>query len=116
MKHGFFHESVAWTNRHAVAAGNAARFPDRRSAIPQDSRMGILPANGQSFVDLEILAGFDAAAAQNALVGIIAVKRVSVIDFVGFGLEWNTLVLDAQHLRRVVHRAIAVVVVADGAI
>src|SRR6266849_1603758 len=110
MEHRFLHESVAWTDRHAMAAGNAARFPDRRSAIPKNSRMGILPANGQSFVDLEILAGFDAAAAQNALVGIIAVERVGVIDFVGLGFEREALVLDAQNLRRVVHRAVAVVV------
>src|SRR3989442_10062878 len=113
MKHRFLHESVAWTNRHAMAAGNAARLPDRRSAIPQDSRMGILPADRQSFVDLEILTGFDAAAAQNALVWIIAVERVGVIDFVGLGFEREALVLDAQHLGGVVNRAVAVVVIAD---
>ena len=78
--------------------------------------MGILPADRQSFVDLEILAGFDAAAAQNALIGVVTVERVGVIDFVGLGFEREALVLDAQHLCRVVHRAVAVVVVADGAI
>ncbi len=78
--------------------------------------MWILPADGQSFVDLEILAGLDAAAAENTLIGIVTVERVGVIDLVGLGLEWQALVLDAQHLRGVVHCAVAVVVVAHGAI
>ena len=59
--------------------------------------MRVLPANGQSFVDFEILAGFDAAAAENALVGIIAVERVGVIDFVGFGLEWDAARISRQN-------------------
>jgi hypothetical protein len=70
-----------------MTAGNAARFVDRRTAIPQNSGVGVLPADRQGFVHLEVLTGFDAAAAENALVGIIAVEGVSVIDFAGLGLE-----------------------------
>src|SRR6266850_1917865 len=78
--------------------------------------MRILPADRQSFVDLETLTGFNTTAAQNALVGIIAVERVGAVDFVRLGFEWETLVLDGQHLGGVVNDAVAVVVVADGAI
>ncbi len=78
--------------------------------------MGILPADGQSFVDLEILTGFDAAAAENALVGIVTIKRVGVIDFVGLGFEWEVLVLDGKHLRGVVNDTVAIVVVTYRAI
>src|SRR6266853_1785831 len=116
MQHRFFHESVAGTDRHAVAAGDATRFADTRAAIPQNPRMGILPADGQSFVDLEILTSFDATAAQNALVGIVAIERVGAVDFVGFGFEWETLVLDGQHPGGIVNDAVAVIVVANGAI
>ena len=116
MQHRFFHESVAGTDRHAVAAGYAARFADARAAIPQNPRMGILPADGQSFVDLEILTSFDATAAQNALVGIVSVERIRVIDSVRFRLETQRLVFDCQHLRRVVNETVAIVIVADRAI
>src|SRR5229473_75694 len=116
MQNRFFHESVAGTDRHAVAAGDAARFADARAAIPQNPRMGILPADGQSFVDLEILTSFDTTSAQNALVGIVAVERVGAVDFVGLGFEWETLVLHGQYLGGVVNDAVAVIVVADGAI
>src|SRR5260370_40507403 len=98
-----------------MAAGNTAGFADRRAAIPQNARMGILPADGQGFIYLEILTGLDAAAAENALVGIVAVKRVGVVDFPGFGLERYALVLHPQQSRGVVYRAVAIVVVAYGA-
>ena len=116
MDHRFFHQGIAGTDRYAMAAGNAARFADGRAAIPQDSRIRVLPADGQSFVDLEILTSFDTTAAQNALVGIVAIERVGAVDFVGFGFEWETLVLDGQHPGGVVNHAVAVIVVADGAI
>jgi hypothetical protein len=87
MEHGFFHEGVARTDCHAVAAGNTARFADLRAAVPKNAWIWILPADGQGFVDLDILAGFDAAAAQNALIGIVAVERIGVIHFVRLGFE-----------------------------
>ena len=81
-EHGFFHQRVARTDGDAVSAGNAARFADFRAAIPQHARMRIFPANGQRFVHLNVLAGLDAAPAQNALLRIVAIERVGVIHFV----------------------------------
>src|ERR1035441_6633897 len=43
--HALLHEGVARANRHAVAAGHAARLADRRAAIPEDAGMRILPAD-----------------------------------------------------------------------
>src|ERR1700694_140065 len=116
MEHRLLHESIAGTDRHAMPAGNAARFADGGAAVPQNSRMRIFPADGQSFVDLEILARFDAAAAQDALIGIVAVERIGVVDFVRLGFEWNALVLDGKHLGGVMNHAVTIVVVAYGAI
>jgi len=44
------------------------------------------------------------------------IKRVGVVYFVGLGLEWDALVLDAQHLCTIVNSTVAVVVVAHRAI
>ena len=63
-----------------------------------------------------VLAGLDAAAAKDALVRVVAVERVGGVDLVRLGLERIFLVLHREHLRRVVDRAIAVVVVADRAV
>ena len=76
-QHGFLHERVARADRDAMAAGNAARFADGRAAIPQHARMRILPADGERLIHLQVLARLDAAAAQNALVRIVAVKRIA---------------------------------------
>src|SRR5438105_455190 len=116
MEHRLLHKSIAGTDGHTMTAGNATGFTDGLPTVPQNPRMGILPADGQSFVDLEVLAGLDATAAQNALVGIVTVERVRVINLVGLRFEGHALVFDAQHLRGVVYRAVAVIVVADGAI
>ena len=88
------------------------------SAPPSHRTRGcaIFPADGECFVDLNVLAGFNAAAAQNALVGIVAIERVGVVFRVGLGLEGEFLVLDGEQSRRVVDRAVPVVVVADGAV
>src|SRR6266404_4141079 len=99
-----------------MAAGHAARFADRLPAIPQDSRMRIFPADRERLVDLEILASLDATSAENALIGIVAVKWVRVVHLVRLRLEGNLLMLDGHQLCGVVYRAIPVVVVADGTI
>ncbi len=114
--HGFFHERVTGADCHAMAARNAARFADGRSTVPQHARMGVLPADGERFIHLNILAGLDAAAAQNALIRIVSVERVRVIYFIRLGLERNILMLNCQHFRRVVDRTIPVVIVADRAV
>ena len=116
MQHRFFHQCIARTDCHAVAAGDATRLADRCAAVPKNSRVRILPADRQCFVDFEILASLDATAAQNALVGIVSVERIRVIDSVRFRLETQRLVFDCQHLRRVVNETVAIVIVADRAV
>ncbi len=70
----------------------------------------------ERLIHLQVLARFDAAPAQNALPRIVAVERVRIVDFVGLRFERIALVLDIQQFRRVVNRAIAVVVVAHRAV
>jgi hypothetical protein len=53
------------------------------------------------------VAGLDAPAAEDALVGIVAVKRVAVVDFVGLRVERDSLVLDGEQLGRVVNGVVA---------
>ena len=115
-QHGFFHQRIAGADRDAVAARNAARFSNGGSAIPEHSRIRIFPVDGERFIDLDVLTCLYAAATQNALVGIVAVERVRVIDLVRFRSERYFLVLDGQQFRGVMDDAIAVVVVADGAV
>ncbi len=78
--------------------------------------MRIVPIDGQRLIHFNILAGFHAAAAQNALVGIIAVEWIGAVDLIRLGLKWDLLVLDGHQLGGVVYRAVSVVVVAHGAI
>ena len=78
--------------------------------------MRILPVNGKSFVDLQVLAGFDTPAAKNTLLRIVTVERVGVIFFVRFGMIRNGLMLHGQQFFSVVNGAISVVVVAYGAV
>ena len=115
-QHGLLHERVAGTHRDAVAARHAARLLNRRPAVPEHARVRVLPVDGQGLVDLDVLARFDAAPAEDALVGIVAVERVGLVDLVRLGLERNPLVLDREQLGRVVNGAVAVVVVAHRAV
>ena len=115
-EHRFFHQRIARADRDAVAAGDATRFADGRAAIPQHARMRVFPADRERFVHLHVLAGLHAAAAENALVGIVAIEGIGDVHLVRLGLERDMLVLDGEQLRGVVDRAIAVVVVADGAV
>src|SRR6266403_5841816 len=99
-----------------MTAGNAARLTDGLPAIPQDPRMRIFPADRERLVDLDILASLDATSAENALIGIVAVKWVRVVHLVRLRLEGNLLMLHGHQLCGVVHRAVPVVVVADGTV
>src|SRR5436853_6262557 len=99
-----------------MPARNATGLPNRRTAIPQHARIWIFPINRKSFVDLDVLTGFHTAAAKNALIGIVAVERIRVVDLVWFRSKRDSLVLNGQQLRRVMNRAIAIVVIADCAI
>ena len=75
-EHRFFHERIARADRDAVAAGDAARFADGRAAIPQHARMLVFPVDAERLVHLQVLAGLHAAAAENALVGIVAIEGI----------------------------------------
>jgi hypothetical protein len=99
-----------------MAAGDATRFADRLSTVPQNARMWILPVDGERFVDFDVLAGLDTAATKDALVRIVPVKRVRGVDLVRLLGEWDFLMIHREHLGRVVHRAVAVIVVADRAV
>src|SRR6267143_6907428 len=78
--------------------------------------MRILPINRKRLIHLHVLAGFHASPAKNALLRVVAVKRVRVILFVGLCVIWNGLVFDSQQFFGVVNGAVSVVVVAYRAI
>jgi hypothetical protein len=99
-----------------MAARNATGLSDGGPAVPQDAGIGVFPVDRERFVDLDVLAGFYAPAAENALVGIVAIERICVIDLVRFRSEWDLLMLNRQQLCRVMNSAISIVVVADCAI
>src|ERR1700730_14513585 len=99
-----------------MTTGDATRFADRPSAVPHDSRMRILPVDGEGFVDFDVLTGLDTAATKNALVRIIPVKRIGGVNLVGLLREWDLLMIHREHFGGVMHRAVAVVVVADRAV
>ena len=87
-------------------------------APPSHKHAGLLqaPVDRQRLIDLQILARLDAAPAEDALVGIVAVEGVGVVHRVRLGRERVFLMRDAHHRRRVVDGAVAVVVLADGAV
>ena len=67
-------------------------------------------------VDLEILACLHAAAAQNALIWVVAVERIGMITSDRLVRNGMSLVLDVEHFGGVVDCAVAVVVVANRAV
>src|SRR6266404_3099379 len=99
-----------------MAARHTARLTDGLPAIPQDPRMRIFPSDRKRLVDLDILASLDTTSAENALIRIVSVKWVRVVHLVRFRLEGNLLMLDGHQLGRIMHCAIAVVIVANGAV
>src|SRR5260370_9818609 len=84
--------------------------------MPQHPGMRILPVNRKSLIHMEVLACFDASAAKNALLRVVAVEGIRMILFVRLGMIRNRLMFDAKQSFRVVNRAVSVVVVADGAV
>src|SRR5712664_3007842 len=78
--------------------------------------MRILPVNRKSFVHLHVLTGFDASAAENALLRVVAVEGIGMILFVRLGMIGSGLMFDGQHSFGVVNGAVSVVVVAHGAV
>ncbi len=78
--------------------------------------MGRGPVDGEGFVDLNILAGLHAAAAEDALVGIVAIEGVGAVLLVGLGLVGDGLMLYVEVCAGVVDGAVFVVVIADRAV
>jgi hypothetical protein len=78
--------------------------------------MGVLPANGEGFVHLHVLASLYAAPAKDALVGVISVKGIGKIRLERLRLERDFLMLNSEHLCRVMDGAIPVIIVADRAV
>ena len=100
----------------AMAAAYAARIVNRFAAVPEHARVLHVEVDGQRLVDLDILAGLDTAAAEDALIRIIGVEGVGVVLLIRLALEF--VALDGNlHLRiGVVQRAVAGVVLAQRAI
>ena len=115
-EHRGLDQRVARADGDAVAAGDATRLVDRRAAVPQHARLLQTPVNRQRLIDLQVLARLDAAAAEDALVGVVAIEGVGVVHRIGFAREGILLVRNLHHRCRVVDGAVAVVVLADGAI
>ncbi len=115
-EHGFFHERVAGTDVDAVSAGNAGGPVDFFSTIPEDARMVAFPVDSEGFVDLDVLAGFDAAATEDALIGVVTIEGIGVVLLVGLVLKRARLMLHVHERGGVMDRAVLVIVVADGAI
>ncbi len=116
VHHTLFHQRIAGANGDAVAAADAAGALDLLAAIPHHARHVAVPGDGQRFVHLHILAGLHAAPAKDALVGIVAIKRIGVVLRIRLLAVLAHLVLYVELARGVVHRAVAVIVVANRAI
>ena len=82
----------------------------------RDTGMRIFPVDRQRLIDLQILARLNASTAKNTLVGIVTVKGIRQVDAIRLRLVRNFLVFDGEKSGGVVDRAVAVAVVADGAI
>ena len=75
-----------------------------------------VPVDGEGFVDLHVLAGFDAAAAEDALLRVVAIEGVGAVLLVGLGRVGGGLVFYVEVCGGVVDGAVLVVVIADGAV
>ena len=78
--------------------------------------MRIFPADGERFVDLQILTSLHTPPAKDALVRVVPIEGIRFIDFVGLGSIRDALMLNLQQGCRIVNGAIAVVIVANGTI
>ena len=114
--HALFHERIAGADGDAVAAADAAGAFNGLAAVPHDAGHFAFPADGECLVDLDVLAGLHAAAAEDALAGVVAVKGVGVVLLVAFFAVFADLVLHVELGGGVVDGAVAVVVVADRAV
>ena len=99
-----------------MSAGDAARFANGFAAVPKHAWMFVFPSDGKSLIYLDVLAGFNAPSAEDALARIVSVKRIGGIDLVRFLPERDALMLHVEKGRRVVDCTVAIVIVTDCAI
>src|SRR5262245_13660514 len=78
--------------------------------------MLVLPIDREGRVYLHILARLEASSAQKAPTWIVAIEGIAIVHFERFRLERDFLMLDLEKFGGVVDNAIAIVVVAYGAI
>jgi hypothetical protein len=76
----------------------------------------VFPVDRERFIYLKVLAGLNAAATKNALIGIVAIERIRIVNFVRLGTKGDLLMLDTQQPGGVMDRAVSITVVADSAI
>ncbi|CCK16318.1 hypothetical protein BN136_2328 [Cronobacter universalis NCTC 9529] len=114
--HGFLKQGVAGTDGDAMPTAHAAGAGDSLAAVPQHTRVGHGVIDAQRLVDLDVLARLHAAPAQNALVGIVGVKRVGVIFNVGFALVFVALNRNMHIRHGIMQGAVAGIVFADGTV
>src|ERR1700733_4171406 len=115
-EHRLLHQSIARTHRDAMTAGDTTRTIDLRAAVPQHARMFALPIDRKCLIHLNVLARFNTTPTQNALVWVVAVERIRHVLLIGLRHIRPRLVLYVEFCGRVVDRAIAIVVVAHGAV
>ena len=78
--------------------------------------MGIFPADGKRFVDLQILTRLHTSPAQDALIRVVTIEGIGSVDLVRLGPIGDTLVFDFQQPSRIVNGAVPIVVIAHGTI
>ena len=115
-EHRFLHQRIARTHRDAVAARNTARTLNLCAAIPKHPRMVALPIDRQRLIHLHVLARLHTTPAQDALVRVIPIERIRHVLLIRLRRKRTSLVLNIQLCRRVVDRAVLVVVVAHRAV
>src|SRR5262249_61950002 len=78
--------------------------------------MWVFPVNRERFIHLKVLACLYAPATENALIGIIAIKRVCIVDLVGLRSIGDVLAFNRQQFSGVVDGAVTVAVIAHRAV
>jgi hypothetical protein len=99
-----------------MAARNATRLADRFSPIPQNTGNGIFPADGERFINLQILTRLYTPPAQDALIRVVTVEGIGFVDFVRLVPKRNALMFNFQQGSRIMNGAIPIVVIAHGTI
>src|SRR5690606_37768824 len=81
--HAFFEQGIAWAYGHTMAAAHTAGTIDRMATVPQHPGKLLAEVDAERLIHLHILTGLHAASAQDALVRVVAVERVTFVFIVG---------------------------------